>query len=242
MKAFTRLRFLLGVLLVIALVGALFLYLNYTLSNISSRSATLEIDSYAVTNEYGGVLRQQFVEPGDRVEDGDRLFEIDSPRLSQILSDGSVDEDSLLVEVTSDGNMILLANAPGIVQQINFSDGAYIESDSQIATIATDNPRYVVARYLLNAPDYARINRDSPVKVTLPDNSHFDAKVFDITLEQEGEQVFTVIKARLPKDANILPTFTSGTPVSTSWSLDTSDWQTTIYDSVRSLIEPQTQR
>ena len=64
MRFFTRLRFFVGIIFVIAVVAALFVYLNYTMSNISSRSATLETDSYAVTNEYDGVLRQQFVHRG----------------------------------------------------------------------------------------------------------------------------------------------------------------------------------
>lgn len=239
MKFFTRVQFFIGALGVFAVVAGLFLYLNYTMSHITSHGATLEADSYAVTNEYAGVLRQQFVKPGDTVEEGDRLFELNSPSLARALSDDRVDEDSLLVEVSDEGNMILLANAPGVVQQINFSDGAYIETNTEIATIATDNARYVIAKYLLNASDYARINRDNAVQVTLPDNTKYQAEVFDISLEQDEEQVFTVVRARLPTDAEILPAFASGTPVATSWALNNSDWQDTIFEFVRSFIEPQ---
>ena len=241
MGFFKRLKFIFGLLVVLAVVGIFFLYLNYTMLNISSQRATLETDSYMVSSEYDGVLRRQFVDIGDKVEEGDRLFEIDSPSLTQALRDERVEIDSLLFEVSDEGNMILLANAPGTTQQINFADGSYLEANSNIATIATVNARYVVAYYLLNAPDYARINRDNPVHVTLPDNSKYEANVFDINLEREGEQIFTVVRARLPKDADILPTFSSVTPVTTSWDLNSSDWQDTIFEFVRTLIEPQTQ-
>lgn len=241
MGFFARLKFLLGLLIVVTIVALLFLFLNFSMSNKSSQKATLETDAYAVRSEYSGVLRRQFVQPGDVVEQGDRLFEISSPSLTQALRDKRIDKDTLLFEVAKNGNMLLVANAPGTVQQINVADGAYIDTATDIATITTAETRYIIARYLLNAPDYARINRDNAVQVTLPDNSRFEAKVFDISLEQDGEQVFTVVKARLPKDARILPTFSSGTPVSTTWQLDNSDWQNRLFNFVQRLIEPQTQ-
>lgn len=241
MSFLARFKFLIGLLLVVAIVASLFMYLNYTMSNISSQRATLETDSYAVSTEYDGALRRMFVDTGDKVEEGDPLFEISSPSLTQAVRNDQAEDSSPLYEVADNGNMILLATAPGIVQQINYSNGAYIEVGGEIATVATDNARYVIAHYLLSAPDYSRINRENLVQVTLPDNSKYEAKVFDISLEQENEQVYTVVRARLPKDANILPTFASGTPVSTSWQLDNSDWQNSLIKFIRALIEPQTQ-
>lgn len=241
MGFFARLRFLMGFVIVLVVIAGLFLFLNYRMSNITSQKATLETDSYAVSSDYDGVLRRQFVAPGDKIKEGDRLFEISSPSLTQAIRNNQVTKDSLLFEVTDTGNMIVLANAPGTVQQINFTDGSYIAAKSDIATIATSNARYVIARYLLNAPDYARINRANPIEVTLPDNSRFNATVFDISLEKDEGQVFTVVRARLPKDAAILPTFTSGTPVATTWHLNNSDWQETLFKYVHLLIEPRTQ-
>ncbi len=240
MGFFARLNFLLGMVFVVAIVAGLFLLLNYMMSNISSQKATLETDAYAVSSDYDGVLRNQFVSPGDTVKEGDRLFEISSPSLTQAIRNDRADETSPLFEVTDTGNMILLATATGTVQQVNFTTGSYIQANNEIATIATDNARYVIAKYLLNAPDYARINQGKPVRVILPDNSRYEATVFDISLEQDEEQVFTVVRARLPKDAHILPAFASGTPVATTWQLNNSDWQNMLFDFVRKLFEPQT--
>lgn len=241
MGFFARLKFLIGLLVVIGLVAGLFLVLNYSISNIRSQKASLENDAFGVSTEYPGALRRQFVQVGDKVKEGDRLFEISSPDLVEALRNDRVERDTQLFEVTDDDNMILLANASGTVQQINFADGAYVEANAEIATVSTDNARYVIARYLLNAPDYARISRDNPVQVTLPDNTKYNADVFDIALEQDGQLVYTVVRARLPKEAQILPTFTSGTPVSTSWQLKDNPWQDTLSRFVRSLIEPQSQ-
>lgn len=236
-----RLRFVVGIIVVIGVVAALFLYLNYSMSNIQSRQATLETDSYAVISEYGGVLKQSYVAPGDTVKKGDKLFELDSQSLAQALRNDQLDKTALPFEVTKSGNMVLLATVPGKVQQINFADGAFIAANAGIATIATENSQYITARYLLNAPDYARINRDNPVYVTLPDNTRLEATVFDISLEQDDEEVYTIVKARLPEDASILPTFSSGTPVSTTWQLDNSDWQESIIRFLRSLIAPRSE-
>lgn len=240
MGFFARVRFLIGLLVVVAIVGGLFVLLNYRMSNVSSRKATLETDAYALSSGYDGVLKRIYVSPGDKVNEGDRLFEISSPGLTQAIESEKAKKSSPLYEITSDGNMVLLATAQGTVQQVNYTNGAYIEANKTIATIATNNARYVIAYYLLSAPDYARINRDNRVHVTLPDNSRYDAKVFDISLEQDGEQVFTVVRARLPEDAKILPTFASGTPVTSTWQLDNSAWQNWLINVIRSLIEPTT--
>lgn len=236
-----RLRFFIGIAVVIGIVAALFLYLNFSMSNIQSQKATLETDSYAVVSEYGGVLQRSYVNPGDAVKKGDKLFELDSQSLTQALRNDQVEQDSLPFEVTKSGSIILLATVPGEVQQTNFAVGAFIAPNVEIATIATEDSQYITARYLLNAPDYARINRDNPVHVTLPDNTRLEAKVFDITLEQDNEQIYTVVKARLPEDAAILPTFSSGTPVSTTWQLNDSEWQDSLTRFVRSLIVPRSE-
>lgn len=241
MGTFARLKFLIGLLLAGAVAASLFVFLNYTMSNVSSQRATLEADTYAISTDYSGVLRRIFVTTGERIQEGDRLFEISSPILTQAISDDKASGKSPLYEVADSGNMILLATAPGVVQQINFTIGAFVEADADIATVATDNARYVIARYLLSAPDYARINRDNLVHITLPDNSKYEARVFNISLEQDEEQVYTVVRARLPEDANILPTFSPGTPVSTTWQLDNSSWQNSLIRFVRSLVQPQSQ-
>ena len=48
--------------------------------------------------------------------------------------------------------------------------------------------RINMAKYSLNAPDHARINRKHPLKVTLPDNTTL-MQSFDIVLERNGDKV-----------------------------------------------------
>lgn len=241
MSIFSRFRFFLGILGVILVVLGLFFYLNYSMSNIKSQSATLERDEYSVSANYGGVLERQYVKVGDTVKEGDKLFELNSPELAQALSNGMVQRGSLLFSVADNGNILLKATAAGDVRVINFSRGSYVETNRDIATIAIKNTDYVSAKFVLNAPDYARINRGNPVEVTLPDNTKLQAKVFDIALQKDGKIVYTIVKARFQKDAQVQSTFTSGTPVGAKWKLDANGLFETLTRLLRSFVDPKSQ-
>lgn len=238
MRFFARLRLLIGIVFVITLVGALFLYLNYAMSVVSSRSASLQADMNAVSVEYGGVIKKQYVEVGSTVKKNDPLFELTSSELSEALRTDRISTESLLFSVTETGDILLRASNSGVLRQVNFAEGAFVPANSPIATIAIDGSSYVTAKYSLQAPDYARINRDNDVSVTLPDNTRLDAEVFDISLEQNGDKVFTIVKARFKDDTKISPIFSVGTPVTSSWQLENNSWYTTILDSIKRLIRP----
>jgi hypothetical protein len=229
---------MIGVLAVIGLVVALFLYLNYSMSNIMSQSAVLDSDTYAVSVEYGGVIEKQHVQIGDTVKKGDPLFELKSSSLADALRVKQIDATALLFSLTPDGNILITANNDGLVREVNFLTGAFAPSNSQIALIYIAYTQYVTTRYLLRAPDYARINRANPVSVTLPDNKKLDAKIFDISLQKDGEKVYTIVKARFDDNAVIPDTFSSGTPVSANWQLERSDWYQALIELGKRLIQP----
>lgn len=240
MKFFSRLRLLIGILFVIALVGGLFIYLNYAMSVVSSRSASLQADANAVRVEYGGLITKQYVEVGAAVKKDDPLFEMTSSEFTEALRNDRVSRASLLFGVTENGDILLRASNSGILRQVNFAQGAFVPANSEIATIALDGSDYVTAKYALQAPDYARINRNNSVSVTLPDNTRLDARVFDISLEQDGDKVYTIVKARFNKNVDIPPTFSVGTPVSTRWQLENNSWYSAMVNAFKRLIEPTT--
>lgn len=238
MRILSRLRLFIGIVAVIGVAIGLFLYLNYSMSNITSQSATLESDTYAVSVEYGGVVEKQYVEIGDTVKKGDPLFELKSSSLADALQAKQVDATALLFSLTDAGNILITANNDGRVRQVNFLMGAFAPSNSQIALIDIADTQFVTTRYLLRAPDYARINRDHPVSVTLPDNKKLNAEVFDISLQKDGEKVYTIVKARFADTAVIPETFSSGTPVSATWQLEKSNWYKALIELGKRLIQP----
>ncbi len=241
MRFFARLRLLIGIFIIIGLVGGLFIYLNYSMSVVSSRSASLQSDMNAVSVEYGGVITKQYVEVGSKVKKDDPLFELTSTDLSEAIRTSRISTTSLLFSVTDDGDILLRASNSGVLRQVNFTEGTFVAANTPIATIALDGSTYVTAKYSLQAPDYARINRANKVDVTLPDNTRLNATVFDITLEQSGDKVLTIVKARFDKNAAISPKFSVGTPLSTSWQLENNSWYTTILESFKRLIRPTTE-
>ncbi|MGK2896198.1 MAG: HlyD family efflux transporter periplasmic adaptor subunit [Candidatus Saccharimonadales bacterium] len=211
------------------------------MSHITSRSAELASDTYAISVEYSGVIERQYITVGDTVKKGDKLLELKSSSLSDAIRLKQVDRSSLLYSLNGNGDIVLTAGNDGVVRTMHFLEGTYVPANSEIASIDAGDSRYVVSRYLLDAPDYARINRNTPVTVTLPDNQKLQAEVFDISMERDGERVYTVVKARFDKSTTIPSTFTSGTPVSVAWELESSSWYTTMLNFLYRLIQPRTQ-
>lgn len=219
-------------------VFGLFVYLNYSMSNITSKSAQLDSDQYVVSVDYGGTVAKQYIRVGDTVKTGDPLFEIKSPTLQSEITAKRKSADDLLYKLTPDGNILLQAANSGVVRNVQFTGGSYVPDNAQLATLTIANTDYVTAKYSLNAPDYARINRSHPLKVTLPDNTTLDAKVFDIVLERSGDKVITVVKARFDKNADIPATFSNGTPVQASWELEYNTLYKSIAEWAKSTLQP----
>jgi hypothetical protein len=110
-----------------------------------------------------------------------------------------------------------------------------------LATINTTSSLHVVANFSLSPPDYARINRDSSVKIKLPDNSTVNAKIFDVRLNnnQDLNNVDTVVKARLENvDSNDF-LFSEGTPVQVELQLNRNSWYEGLFTYVENLFKPQ---
>lgn len=235
-----RLKFLAGILITIAIVAGLFLYLNYSMSRVSSRSAQLDSDAYSIGIEYPGVIEQQFAQVGQHVARGDKLLQLRSPTLQEAISEGLVTAQDLLFEVDEKtGKITVKATRDGTVQDVEYVPGSYVPANMPIVKVSPDNSLYISARYKLTAPDYARIKRDSDVYVTLPDNTQFTAKVYDISLEQKEGVVETVIKARVDQSSVPTKEFAVGTPVATVWQLDNNTWYSSIQNFVESLIRPK---
>lgn len=237
MSFINRIRLLVGLLMVGTVVFGLFVYVNYAMSNITSRSAELESDQYMVSVNYGGTVEKQYVNVGDTVKADDPLFEIRSPSLRAELDAKRTTKKDLLYTLTDEGNILLKAANSGVVRSVEVTEGSYVPDNAHLATLTVAGTEYVVAKYSLNAPDYARIRRDYPITVTLPDNSRLPAKVFDINLVKDGDTVLTVVKARLDKRANIPSTFSSGTPVQTTWELEYNNTYKSIADWVKSTLK-----
>lgn len=220
MSFFSRLKLLGGILLVIVICGALFLYLEHSMSQASSREAYVDSDSYTVGMDYSGIVEAQYKKEGDAVKAGDALFEIRSSSLSDAIRNGQVTAANLLYSVNAQGLVVITASANGRVREITHGQGTFVPANEKLATIDLTDGAYVRATYKLSAPDYARLGTNSRVVATLPDGTHAEGTVYDVSFATVNQEVLTTVRARIDTSKVNHWLLASGTPVQTVLYLD----------------------
>jgi multidrug resistance efflux pump len=238
MRPANRITFFTGILFVGLLCATLFVYLDYSMSRVVSVDAQLSSDTFTVGIDYSGIVEKQFIDEGDYIKKGDPLFEIRSSTLAEAIRNNEVAKSSLLYSATEDGRVLVSAAANGQVQTINYRQGAFVPANSDLAIVNVENGLYVSATYKLSAPDYARINKNSKVAITLPDNKTLEGTVYDISLETVDKEVMTTVRARIANTGINRIAFSIGTPVKTVLFLDTTTWYSRIVETVKSLFRP----
>ncbi len=238
MSIINKLRLIGGFLFVLALLGALLLYLNNSMAHVSSVSATLLSDTYTVGTDYSGIITQQYVSEGQHVNAGDKLFAIQSSVLDADLTNGTVSKNNLGYSLDGVNNIILKSTGSGTVSQIDYIAGSFVPANKEIATITKDGSLYVQADYSLSPPDYARIKDGDVVSVTLPNDEKVPASVFNIAVQSSGQGVQTVIKARITGlDGN--SAFTTGTPVTAELHLNGKTLYNSVRDDLQKIFQPK---
>lgn len=226
-----RLRLFFGLIFVGLVLFGLLLALNFSLSNIGSRTAQLQADTFTVGTDYSGIITKQYVTQGQHVSAGQSLFLIKSSLLSSEIASGTLDKSDLAYSIDDQNQITLKATNPGTISDISYLEGAFVPANKEVATVTRDNSFYVEAKFELSPPDYARIHNGDLLTVTLPNNQKVDATVFDVSVESADNDVQTVIKARV-KDLRS-STFTIGTPVSSELHLSGK----TLYDSTKESLQ-----
>lgn len=234
----TRLKFVIGLLVVVALCAGLFVYLDYSMARIHSVEARVTANSYGVGIDYSSIVEKQYVEESAFVKVGDPLFELRSSSLAEAIRNNQVAQASLLYSVTPQGTVLITAAAAGQVQTISRRVGDFVPANSELARISLKDGLYINATYKLAAPDYARIATGSRIVVTLPDGVTVDGKVYDISLATVDKEVFTTVKARIDQSKVNQVAFTSGTPVESTLYLDNDTLATRLNRFITQLIQP----
>ena len=235
MKVKTRLKFILGIISVLALGGALFVYLEYSMSKIVSVEAQLQSDTFTVGVGYSGIVEEQFVDEGDYIKADDPLFELRSPTLAEAIKNDEVAKSSLLYSTTDDGKVLVSASASGRMQKINYRKGAFVPANSEIAVVNEESALYVKASFKLSPPDYAKVKNGSKVLITLPDNTKLTGTVAGIELNTTDKEVYTTIRVALSQHEINDEVFSVGTPVESTLHLDGKTWYRRIIDGIRAL-------
>lgn len=166
-----RVKLFVGLIGVIVIVAALTVVFNQRQAQVTSVSASIEADRYPVGTDYGGTLIERFVDDGDAVAEGDKLFTLQSPSLQADLAEGLVQPDTIAYQVTPEGVVTLTATVNGTVAGITTERGSFVQAGQVLATVNQAGSLFVAADYVLSSRDYARIEDGAQVEIALPNQA-----------------------------------------------------------------------
>jgi multidrug resistance efflux pump len=230
----SKLRLMAGILVVLALAGGLLVYMNYTMSRVPSRIATLASDAISMGVDYPGTLDRLLVKKGDRVKKGDIVMTIHSPSLQSDISAGIIKNQHAGYEMNDENDIVVRAPEAATVQDTMFTEGAFVPAGKEIVTLSRNDHLYVVATYHLTPRDYARIDTTTTLTVTLPNNQRLTGTVADLTIADDNDSKVTETTLRAEIDSHAVNQFAfqPGTPVKTTLRLN----GTTFYERISSYI------
>ncbi|MBD8057819.1 efflux RND transporter periplasmic adaptor subunit [Cellulomonas sp. JH27-2] len=232
-----RLRLLVGLVVVVILAALATYKLNESRGIATSDSAQILAKTYQVGSPYAGLVVSQKVEVGDQVTEGEALFTIDAAALHEKYFDkASIPETTHL---DSDGRLVVTASGPGTVTALAATQGTFVQSAADLATVERADTLYVQAEYTLSAKEYARVGDDAKVTIELPNQrtlaGHVD-RVQVTTVDGQAQAVLTVAGEGLVQgDQDGL--VSAGTPVVAQLHLRNDGMVTTVSDQVKGYLK-----
>jgi multidrug resistance efflux pump len=163
-----RLKLLVGLVVVVAIVGVFTIVFTQRQSQVGSTSAEISADTYSVGTDYGGSVTRQSVSVGDRVKPGQQLFQVRSLSLLQAMERNPVSFNTANYSVRPNGTMVFTASVAGVVAAVNTKQGDFVQPGTDLATIYKANTLTVVGDYTLTPVTYQRVQTGGTVDVTLP--------------------------------------------------------------------------
>jgi len=233
----SRLRLLFGVVLVLVLAALATYKLNENRGRATSTSAQIVSQEIAVGSPYAGMVLDRPVKVGDQVHKGDTLFTIDSATLTLARSQGAGQvPDSTVVDKA--GHLVVQAAEDGTVSKVSAEPGSFVQAGGQLATVQRAGSLSVEAQYTLTPKEYARISKQEPVTVVLPDQSTVVGSVDQVrvsTVNGKAQAVVDVTSPALTSGSGSAMV-TAGTPVVAQLQLRNDGVVTTVADKVRTYV------
>jgi multidrug resistance efflux pump len=212
-----RFRLWLSILLSLVLIFLLVMIFNQRQHTIQSSSATIIAPRVEVASNYGGIIVKSYVKVGQKVTQGDPLFDVSSVSLQQDLANRVkvASSDALTIDPVK-GMLTYKATTTGTITQVYAQEGSYLGATQPLATVTSDTGRVVEAHFLLTPREYALVEKGAAVTLRLPDNTSVTGVVDSaIVATQQGQAVVTVrITSDELNDKQLNLLATDGAPVS----------------------------
>jgi multidrug resistance efflux pump len=233
-----RLRLLIGLVLVVGLVAVMTVQVNDRRGQAMSQSATLQTERISVGTDFSGVVTRQRVHAGDAVTAGEVLFEIDSAELAARSAAHLSMPTAAYFDIVDGHEVLIKALAAGSIQSIDYTEGAFVPSNTVLAWVGRTDASYVEATFKLSAGDYGRLSRDAAITISLPSGQKVAARIADVSVQGIGGEALTVVRADGPalSQATNTSIFAPGTPVSARLALANDNFVTRATAAVKGFI------
>lgn len=189
----SRLKLLLGLVAVTAVVAVSTFVFNQRQSEAPSASAAITAETYAVGTDYGGTVTKQYVKVGQVVHVGQPLFQVRSLSLLQDLSRNPVSFSTATYSVRRDGTMTFKATAAGTVGTINAMQNDYVQPGTNLATINRSGSLFVRADFVLTPQQYEQLRTGQRADIVLPDRTVLHGTVQSIQVKTVAGQAHTQV-------------------------------------------------
>lgn len=220
-----RKRLVASFIILILVCCGLYLYFDNSQAVATAQTAQLKTNTYDVGTAYSGQITKQYVQEGDTVKAGDKLFEIDSAELKVSLQKSEVSRASLGIPLTSDDDILVEATKPGVVKTVDQSQGSFVPANTVLATISQTSNLQVEASVNLSPDQYSHINRNSRLIVTLPDGTVTRTPISNTDIVNENNQVIAKLTGDLHHVKQDPLTIKDGAPVKTRLQIVKPLWQ-----------------
>ncbi len=237
MSFLTRLKYLFGLLLVVAAVAALTLSMNDRISTVHDVSATVRTHEYGVATPYPGIVVKRNVDVGDHVRKGQPLFVVQSSQLARDIANHALKPKKSPYDIRDGSKVVIRATSAGKVSEVHPIHGASVVANQTLARVQEKGTSFVQADFRLTPKEYALMRRAKQVTVRLPDQRTVQAEVTRLRVQTQGDQAQTRLRAVSPLLDN-RGLFASGTPVDVDVKIRTGGLVESVRAAAAGLLTP----
>lgn len=195
-----RFRLTAGILVVLIACGALTLVVNQRERQAVSSNATVKAVQFQVGSDYGGIMVDQLVDPGDAVDEGERLFTVSSFALQKDLANGLDPVSTEAYDVDPETGLVTyLASSDGELENFDARQGGYVPGGATVAVITQDDTAFVEAQFRLQPVDYARIVAGGRADVELPNRQVLSGTVSAVSVETADGIAYATVQIDVPE-------------------------------------------
>ncbi|HEU0206594.1 MAG TPA: HlyD family efflux transporter periplasmic adaptor subunit [Pseudolysinimonas sp.] len=176
----TRIRLVIGLVAVLAVVLVFTLVLSVRQTEVTSASATVKALSYSVGSDFAGTVSELKVKEGDTVTKGEPLMTVQSAAVVTASAAKGGIPTSPSYKVSKGGMLTLNATEAGVVEKLGVQAGGFVSAGSALATIDRAQSLYVLAKFRLDPYDFSRIQKGARVDLVMPDQRQVTGTVSKI--------------------------------------------------------------